>query len=250
MSEFILENKHYQTLNVLTLGQEACTPGYRYQYAYTHFYLVHYVLRGCGTFTMDGLTRPVSAGHIFIIKPGHAYTYTADLEDPWEYAWFSCNGDLAAVFETVEDILPVEGATILDMLQVDTLPNARMEYLTGKLYEFLSEILAPAPAENNYVRTVADYIKVNYMRHLRVADIAAALNLNSRYLSRLFKTQRGITIQEYILTCRVKQAKSLLAHGMSVAETALLVGYEDPFTFSKMFKRQTGLSPKVYRHNT
>jgi AraC-like DNA-binding protein len=243
---YVIENKGYKTLNVLTLGWEKCTPRYQFSYSYTDFYLIHYVIKGHGTFIKNGVPKTVSAGQMFIIKPGNMYTYIADKQEPWEYIWFSFDGELASIFDEIDDIRNVDGKIIIEMLQADVLQHTRTEFLTGKLFEFVSELFEDAPQENNYVKTAADYIKSNYMYKLCVADIAAELGLNSRYLSRLFKEQKGVTMQEYIIKYKVKRAQVLLSSGLNVGEAARMVGYDDVFTFSKIFKKYSGASPSRF----
>ena len=136
---------------------------------------------------------------------------------------------------------------IMDMLTSGSLKNTQIEFLTGKLYEFFSEVFEKRSTPNNYIKTVSDYIKANYMHQISISSLANAVNLNSRYLSRIFKEARGITIQEYIIKKRINKAKELLSQGLSVSETALFVGYHDPFTFSKIFKKYTGMSPSLYK---
>lgn len=243
LKSYIIENKHFKTLNFLTLGQHKCPPGHTFSYAYTSFYLIHYVASGCGTFIKDGVAKKVSAGEIFIIKPDNVYTYIADENTPWNYIWFSFDGEIADIFKDAADVMAVDGSIIFEMLQAETFENTRTEFLTGKLYEFISSVFESASSKNNYVKKAADYIEANYMYKLRVKDIAENININSRYLSRIFKAEKGVSIQDYIINHKLAKAKFLLKKGFNVNETANLVGYDDVFTFSKIFKKHIGTSP-------
>ena len=78
-----------------TLGHEKCKPNHSYTYAYTDFYIIHYVVKGCGKVYFEGECYPVKKGEIFIIKPGGVYNYIADENDPWEYYWVGFNGTYA-----------------------------------------------------------------------------------------------------------------------------------------------------------
>ena len=106
------------------------------------------------------------------------------------------------------------------MLDVGGIKNTRTEFLTGKLYEFISHVFEGETVKKDYVKAASDFIKNNSMNNISVASIAAELNLNSRYLSRLFKVKKGITIQEYIVEVKMKKACSLLSGGFNVSETA------------------------------
>ena len=81
---------------------------------------------------------------------------------------------------------------------------------------------------------------------LTVSNIAAEMGLDRRYLARLFKSNMGMTVQDYLIKVRMENAKKILKSGTSVSATASLVGYNDSFNFSKMFKKYTGVSPKAY----
>ena len=86
-----------------------------------------------------------------------------------------------------------------------------------------------------------------YMQEIRVEKIAEQMGLDRRYLSRIFKQREGFGMAEYISLVRVERAKAFLAKGHSVGDTAILCGYSDSFTFSKMFKKQVGLSPADWK---
>ena len=94
--------------------------------------------------------------------------------------------------------------------------------------------------------SVKSYVNALYMQKIRVEDIAEKMNLDRRYLSRIFKAKVGKSIQEYIISVRMEEAKKLLEKGYSVVETALLCGYDDACNFSKIFKRECGISPSYY----
>lgn len=247
MEPFFLTDKHYETLNVLSFGHEKCKPCYSFGYAYLSYYLIHYVIKGCGSFVKNSIKTSVSAGEIFIIKPGGIYSYTADKNAPWEYVWFGFNGKLADMFRDTDDIIKIDDdSVIMDMLTAHNLKNTQMEFLTGKLYEFISVLFEKNETSSNYIKTVSDYIKANYMHKISVSELAEAINLNSRYLSRIFKKEKGVTIKEYIIRKKINKARELLSQGISVSDTAMFVGYPDQFAFSKIFKKYTGYSPTEY----
>ena len=88
------------------------------------------------------------------------------------------------------------------------------------------------------------------MRSIRIDDIAKQLNLDRRYLTRLFKEKTGQSIQEYLIQVRLEEAAHCLQSGYSVNDTATLCGYEDVSNFSKMFKKRYGISPTKMKRST
>lgn len=79
-------------------------------------------------------------------------------------------------------------------------------------------------------------------------SLADRLGVHPSYLSRAFKKEMGITITDYINKLRIEEAKYMLDHGnVSVSETALSVGYNDPNYFSKVFQKLEHVTPLDYR---
>lgn len=80
-----------------------------------------------------------------------------------------------------------------------------------------------------------------------VAAIAHDLGLSADRFSRRFRAATGLTPRERLTHLRIAEAQSLLAQGHGVAETAALVGFRDPFWFSRQFHRLTGSAPRSVR---
>ena len=81
-----------------------------------------------------------------------------------------------------------------------------------------------------------------------VSMLAGKLNLSPRYLSDLLKQETGKTAMDLIQIFLVSEAKNLLNEGkLSINEIAYLLGFENPPYFSRLFKKETGLSPNQFR---
>ena len=146
MPGYMLENKHYKTLNALTLGYEKCKSLHTFGYTYTDFYLIHYVFSGCGTLYKNKTPISVSAGEMFIIKPSNVYTYTADCDNPWEYMWFSFGGELASFFETVDDVHGLVGHKTVNLYYgSSTYTVDEMRVLIDWLLDQCSQMELPIP---------------------------------------------------------------------------------------------------------
>ena len=78
--------------------------------------------------------------------------------------------------------------------------------------------------------------------------MARAVNLHRSYLTSIFKKKLGISPQGYLMQCKMRRAKQILLESdHPVQEVARMVGYENPLTFSKIFKEYYGSSPRDYR---
>jgi AraC-like DNA-binding protein len=82
---------------------------------------------------------------------------------------------------------------------------------------------------------------VNYM--------ASKLNLSPKYLSDLLKQETGKTALELIHLHVISEAKNLLVEGeQSISEIAYRLGFENPPYFSRLFKKEVGISPKEFKN--
>ena len=69
------------------------------------------------------------------------------------------------------------------------------------------------------------------------------------YFRRIFNAFYGMPPKRYVLTTRISRAKYLLITdpAIRVQDAADAVGYTDVFHFSKTFKKETGMSPEMFR---
>lgn len=246
MREDVIINRNLSDLNPLILGCEKCRPGKSFGPAVRKYTLIHFVTGGTGTVYKQNGSFRVGAGEAFLIRPDEVVTYTADAEDPWSYQWVGFDGRLSERFGRLPTVLRLSSSYTQAMLDTDG-SDLREYRIAAILFELYASLFSEKKATHDYVRRVQNYIRTVYMRELRVEEIASSMNLNRRYLSRFFKEKTGMSIQEYLIHVRMEEAKRLLLQGKSVSETAVLCGYQDPFHFSKMFKRRFGISPGAWR---
>lgn len=82
-----------------------------------------------------------------------------------------------------------------------------------------------------------------------VNDMASQLNLSPRYLSDLLKQETGKTALELIHLYVISEAKNMLVEGeQSISEIAYQLGFENPPYFSRLFKKEVGMSPKEFKN--
>ena len=94
---------------------------------------------------------------------------------------------------------------------------------------------------------VVQYLNQNYSKHLTSQDISEQCEMNFDYLNRTFAKMTGSTIFSYINTLRIYHAKDLIATtDLPFSEIGYLVGIEDRYYFSKLFRKMTGKSPTEY----
>lgn len=120
----------------------------------------------------------------------------------------------------------------------DALFRLSQEYFTGSTCR-----------DTDIVSRVDKYLEQHYQNPaLTVQDAAHDLGFTNTYLCAAYKKSCGKTINQHLTQIRVRHAKELLSNSsQKLYEVAQNVGYADGKYFTKLFTRETGLSPKEYR---
>lgn len=96
-----------------------------------------------------------------------------------------------------------------------------------------------------------DYIYSHIHSRITVSDLSEELGLSESYLSKLFHSEMGIPISQYILNLKIEKAKNLLQYSeYSVVDIANYLSFSSQSHFIQVFKKYTGMTPHKYRtHN-
>ncbi len=101
--------------------------------------------------------------------------------------------------------------------------------------------------EKRLVKNIRQVVSQYLSQPVSVSFLAAQLSYNPTYLSRVFKDETGLSLQDYITQVKMDHAKDLLRQGRPAGDAAREVGYENYPHFSRVFKKVVGLSPKNYQ---
>lgn len=100
----------------------------------------------------------------------------------------------------------------------------------------------------NPIDNAKRFIRENISENISIKDISEHVFLNPQYFMRMFKKETGMSILEYITKERIDLAKKLLATtDFPINNVAICVGYDNFSYFSKIFKRNTKMTPAEYR---
>jgi two-component system response regulator YesN len=95
------------------------------------------------------------------------------------------------------------------------------------------------------------YILANFNRPLSLQDVAAHVYMNPSYLSHLFKEITGQNYIDFLIACRVQEARKLLKDiQLKIYQVGEMVGYENPRYFAYIFKKVTGKTPVEFRNQS
>ena len=267
----VYQEKQTDDLYLTLCGYEKCMPGYEFQTGQRTGYHLHVILGGKGVLCVDGVEFPLHHGQMFVTKPGEDTWYRADEQEPWSYCWMTYDGRLAQHYtESAGFYDHVNAANCnVDQRQFFLLVQRLLDHpeLTlsnellrlGLLLEFLSlaiesaqKQLPPSLREREisadvYVDYAVTYILSN-SANVKISDVARYIGINRSYLTSIFKKKMGVSPQEYLMQCKLDRACQMLrGTDASVQDISHRVGYENPLTFSKVFKLRYGMSPTAYR---
>lgn len=253
-------------LSIFNCGHEICIPCHTWGPGIRDHYLIHLIVGGKGVYKTESESFSLKAGDLFLVKPSHLATYTADADDPWEYYWVGFNGACAnrlvqqTPFSEARPVFHCQDSSILQnalhSIYLARGPEPHQEAaMVGNLYLFMSELMKEAQAlephnpssSAQYVLSAIKFIQFNYSHDISIDDIARSVGVSRSHLYRVFINNVGKSPIDYLTDYRIGEACNLLrSSNLSIAEIAVSVGFFDQFYFSRVFKKLKGVPPSRY----
>ena len=142
--------------------------------------------------------------------------------------------------------------TRLDLPDRRMLMTRLLEFLLRLLSQYRKSKLNETGADKQVSARFHNDLKQHFREHRDVGFYAAQACLSTKHFSAVVKQETGHTAAYWIHHQVVAEAKMLLhiRHDLTVQAIADLLGFEDQATFSRYFRRETGLSPTEFRHRT
>lgn len=227
---------------------------------------------GEGWLEINGARHVIQRHEALLIPRGKPHIYGASEHDPWSIHWVHFTG---ASSDYYAHLLPPEGHTLsvapeaVDAVSLlfcecyegflGSFVLQQMIYVAQSLHHLLAYVFFNNPAFSPTLRTsrfhslrdTLEYLRRNLDQRLTLDDMAAHANLSKSHFLRLFKEQTGYSPMDYYIHLKVQHACMLLTSTrQTVRQISLTVGYDDPYYFSRIFKKIAGLSPSRYREIT
>lgn len=262
----IMNLQNTSPLTLFFCGHEKCDPSHSFGPAVRPHYLLHFILNGQGTYYEAGNEHKLKAGDGFLITPGKTTYYIADYKDPWEYCWIGFDGyeakNILLNCGLTETNLIIHVATqeikdcFLKLNQIFDSNTGNTYTFISYLYQIFSYMLQNAKQNNPskidpYLDQALSYISNNYIYDIKINDLAQFIGIDRTYLYKIFKENKNVAPQQYLINYRLQAACSLLKETkLTVTEIAYSCGFKDAPSFNKHFKKRYYITPLEFRKIT
>jgi two-component system response regulator YesN len=99
------------------------------------------------------------------------------------------------------------------------------------------------------INQAKQYIQEHYMEPLTLEELGDVVGFSGSYFSTVFRKETGKTFLEYLTEIRIEEAKQILIEtSLTIESVSQEIGMNDYKRFSKIFRKQTGITPKEYRN--
>jgi AraC-like DNA-binding protein len=226
-------------------------------------------LSGRGWLRLDGeSSQVIESGQVAFILPGLAHAYGADEQTPWSIVWAHFRGE---DLEHYVELLKVTSHHPLLRLPTQTLEKLGFDEVHGYLESgcTLHNLLAAcchfrwslcrlaryqlpqgerARSTSESIQQNIDWMRMHCHQRFGLADLARQAGLSVPHYSALFRKKTGNSPLNYFQRLKIQHACELLVlTDLPISEVAGIIGLEDPFYFSRIFKKVMGSSPRSFR---
>ncbi len=231
-------------------------------------YILIYVSNGSGAVNIGKENFVLTKNDFIIIPKNTFHHYHADEKDAWTIYWVHFNGEkadllanhfgkrisLPAHHTPQEDFRISLFKDLIHTLSMGYV-KSHLEYANLGLHRLLASFLYPSLCMHYQQAQDTDIISISisYMRaHLGEAlslqDLARQSGLSVAHYSKLFTQKTGFSPIDHFIQLKIQYACQLLdISQLYIKEIAYKVGYQDPYYFSRIFKKVMRMSPLEYR---
>jgi len=233
-----------------------------------HEFQLHYITRGGGTFESKiGGRKQIETSSVFLLFPGEWHRYTAHKETGWDEYWVGFGGEYATRLLRKGFMSPhtpvlkiLDEHALLDLF-TSMIGEMRAERfgsskILGATAALMLAVIHAGSRGGHRVDTHAEAVIRRAKLRLRerldapiaLEQLAGELRVSAAWLRRNFRHHTGLTVRSYHLQLRLNRAMHLLSGtSTTIKEVAAQTGFEDAHYFSRVFKKQTGRSPEMWR---
>lgn len=229
-------------------------------------YILLYCTAGVGTVVVKGKSFNLTPNHFIILPRNVPHMYNSSQDDPWTIYWVHFMGDHAdllysryietkpePVFVAYDERKINEFQFNFNLLENSFAPrdleiaNIKLqEYISGFIY---AKEINPSGLENDKISDSIAFMKKNIHQPYTVLQLAKQQHLSITQYSRIFRAKTGSSPNQYFNELKIqKSCQFLYFSDRSIKEICAELGFDDPFYFSRLFKKLMGLSPSKYKN--
>jgi AraC-like DNA-binding protein len=228
-------------------------------------------LSGSGWVQLGGSRKfRVEAGDAVAIPRGAPHAYGADDQEPWTIMWAHFQGAHLSSFTRLLGLMKSAPVLKLPPGALERMQFAEL-YLTMEAGCTIGSLLASSARlrtilidlarlrvagnqriESTYqaVRQNIEWMRAHRHRRFTLGELAAQARLSVPHYCTCFKRQTGSSPMNYFQRLKIQHCAQLLAlTDLQVEEIGAAVGLDDPFYFSRLFRKVMGQSPRQFRAN-
>lgn len=229
---------------------------------YLFMFAFIYVADGSLAVTVNGKGVSLDAGNLYFIQPDTALSFVR-AQERTQYYFCTFDGNIPRRYflfgKSVKSVSLTESRKTAIKDAVGSVSNQNF-YNELKIISFiidsLKEFDSVTEPESNYVGAkdvidqFIDEVCSRYMEKITVGEICRKIGISVNYFTTYFTNRVKISPRQFIINFRINKAKEMLTEtNLSISEIAQYIGYDDAFTFSRIFKKKVGVSPTVYCKN-
>lgn len=229
-----------------------------------------YCLQGAGYCELRGEMLEVAQGNLLILPANVPHSYFADESYPWSIFWIHFTGIRADDYiqaMTVGNPRPLIEVPEVDALQaafeetyrhaLDGFSDAGLLGLTTGLSRLVGLVRIHTASGSKRTREAEDRIlrivrtlQAEPERDWQIHELAAMAGMSAPHFFDRFHRQTGCPPKQFLIRLRLQMASVLMQDsGLTIGEISGRVGYEDPYYFSRLFRRHFGQSPASHRRD-
>ncbi len=280
--ETLYRTQHFEFGSYLLfqVGDLSCEPGYVVETHEQIVYEISYVVSGKGIFIVNGQRYPVKRGTVFINTIGDIHTIESAMDDPlrFMYIGFDFRGDTHSnqtlcmlsdfykkpVCRIRDDLFDVQEGFITllsEFMAKDELTDSLKECYIHSLLCQVYRLMTPKMHQSYQLKAgdrtdcsalvydIAHYMDENIGTITNLRILCDVFGYSYTYLASTFSSIMKQSLSKYMNKRKFEKACDYLAKGISVTDTAQLLGYQTIHAFSHAFKQHTGINPSTYQSN-
>ncbi|PHR94836.1 MAG: AraC family transcriptional regulator [Leeuwenhoekiella sp.] len=229
-------------------------------------YILLYCTEGRGVVEIKNSRYEISPNTYIILPPNISHHYSSSIEEPWTIYWVHFLGKKADILykkfltsnkPEIKSIPRSENRLqnffkIMHFLEIG-FESQNVEIAFINLYHLVASLIYqenanPSQFKDDTVSKSIEFLNQNLQKNLKVESLAAQQNLSVSRYSELFKKKTGYSPIQYFNKLKIqKSCQFLYFTDMTMKEICSKIGYDDPYYYSRAFKKLMGMPPSKYR---